>query len=165
MLSSILSTLFFPLFFHPFLSNDIPLTPPQSAQRDNSLKFELRHYHAVSADARVVFANAPPSAQLRDTPYTIRTRSISTFRPPSFDDFLRVRSLSWQKGTDQAAAAETLRWDEEETVAPDVESRETLHLLAKMTNNAYVEPGSAEWYELDGNWTVVCHALFIFVSG
>ena len=158
MLSSILSTLFFPLFLHPFLSNDIPM-PPQPTQRDNSLKFELRHYHAVSADARVVFADVPSSAQLTDTPYVIRTRSISTFRPPSFDDFLRVRSLSWQKG--EAAAAETLRWDEEETTAPDVESRETLHLLAKMTNNAYVEPGSAEWYELDGEWTVVRHALYL----
>ena len=38
---------------------------------------------------------------------------------------------------------------------PDVESRETLLLLAKMTNNAYLSPGEQGWYELGDRWNVV----------
>ena len=48
-----------------------------------------------------------------------------------------------------------LDWDEDEIVAPDVEKRQTLLALAKMTNNAYLEPGEAGWYELDKRWNVV----------
>jgi lipase ATG15 len=48
-----------------------------------------------------------------------------------------------------------LLWEEEEIAAPDIESRDTLLTLAKMANNAYVEPGDPAWYELDSNWTVV----------
>ncbi|KAM6504285.1 alpha/beta-hydrolase [Amanita muscaria] len=143
MLYTVLATLFLPLISR-FSSRPAP-APPKD---DKILNFELRHYHAVSADAHVAFSDAPPSAQLLDAPYTIRTRNISTFRPPSFQEFSRVRSLS------RHGAAESLHWDEEEIPAPDVESRQTLLLLAKMTNNAYVEPDSVEWYKLDGNWTV-----------
>ncbi|EKM58524.1 uncharacterized protein PHACADRAFT_53577, partial [Phanerochaete carnosa HHB-10118-sp] len=45
-------------------------------------------------------------------------------------------------------------WDEDEIEGPDVESRKTLLNLAKMTNNAYLEPGEAEWYDLGGDWNV-----------
>jgi len=47
----------------------------------------------------------------------------------------------------------SLAWDDEELTAPDVESRETLLELAKMTNNAYVEPDDPAWYDLGANWT------------
>lgn len=143
MLYTVLATLFLPLISH-FSSRPEP-APPKD---DKILNFQLRHYHAVSADARVAFSDALPSAQLLDAPYSIRTRNISTFRPPSFQEFSRVRSLS------RHGAAESLHWDKEEIPAPDVERRQTLLLLAKMTNNAYVEPDSVEWYKLDGNWTV-----------
>jgi lipase ATG15 len=46
-------------------------------------------------------------------------------------------------------------WEEDEIVGPDVESRETLLLLAKMTNNAYLEPGEAGWYDLGDGWNAV----------
>ena len=48
-----------------------------------------------------------------------------------------------------------LDWDEEEIVGPDVESRETLLALAKMTSNAYLQPDDKEWYPLGKNWTTV----------
>jgi hypothetical protein len=48
-----------------------------------------------------------------------------------------------------------LDWDEEEIVGPNVESRETLLVLAKMTNNAYLQPDDKEWYSLGENWTTV----------
>ncbi len=48
-----------------------------------------------------------------------------------------------------------LGWEEDEVVGPDVEKRDTLLELAKMTNNAYLEPGEAGWYDLGGEWNVV----------
>jgi lipase ATG15 len=53
----------------------------------------------------------------------------------------------------QHAQTLDLPWDEDEIIGPDVESRETLLELAKMTNNAYVEPGDPAWYDLEGNWS------------
>jgi hypothetical protein len=40
-------------------------------------------------------------------------------------------------------------------MGPDVESRATLLELAKMTNNAYVEPDDPAWYDLGANWNDV----------
>ena len=48
-----------------------------------------------------------------------------------------------------------MKWDEDEVSGPDVENRDTLLTLAKMTNNAYVEPSDKAWYNLGDNWTVV----------
>ncbi|KAG8213328.1 Alpha/Beta hydrolase protein [Butyriboletus roseoflavus] len=116
------------------------------------LQFELRHQHAVSADTRVVFSDvpqAPTSALTREngTIYTIKTKRISSFRPPSFraHEAARLRSIRHAQSTD-------LPWWEDEIVAPDVEHRESLLELAKMTNNAYVTPDDAEWYELREDW-------------
>ena len=53
------------------------------------------------------------------------------------------------------AQSPLLDWDEDEVPGPDVESRETLLELAKITNNAYLEPGEPGWYELGDNWNVV----------
>lgn len=53
-----------------------------------------------------------------------------------------------------------LDWHEEEVPGPDVESRETLQVLAKMTNNAYYDgPQEKGWYDLGGNWTQVSSSL------
>ena len=79
-----------------------------------------------------------------------RTRTLKTSRPVSHEAFLRARSLS--RFTRQSAK---LDWEEDEVVAPDVASRQTLLELAKMTNNAYLEPGEAGWYDLGGEWNVV----------
>ena len=46
-------------------------------------------------------------------------------------------------------------WKEDEIIGPNVESRETLLELAKMTNNAYLEPDDAGWYSLNETWNVV----------
>jgi lipase ATG15 len=51
--------------------------------------------------------------------------------------------------------SEDIPWEEDEISGPDVESRETLLELAKMTHNAYIDPDDPAWYELDRNWTVV----------
>ena len=44
-----------------------------------------------------------------------------------------------------------------------MESRETLLELAKMTNNAYVEPSDPAWYDLGTGWNSVCAVLFSWI--
>lgn len=120
------------------------------------LQFELRHQHAVSSDAHVMFSDIPQPPPLsvftngNETTYTIPTKRISTFRPPSFQahEAARLRSIRHAQSTDFA-------WWEDEIIGPDVEQRETLLELAKMTNNAYVTPDDAAWYELDEAWNDV----------
>ncbi|KAF7312603.1 hypothetical protein MIND_00274400 [Mycena indigotica] len=114
-----------------------------------SLRFELRHLHAVSAsDANVAFADVNyPSL---NTHPRLRTRTITTHKPRSFalHDAARRHSLRFGQSLWE------LPWDEEKAAAPDVEDRETLLELAKMANNAYVDPEDGAWYKLGENWTV-----------
>lgn len=119
----------------------------------HTLKFELRHLHATSANntAHVIFSdvvdspgrassslNPPPTTT---TTYAVRTRPVRTYKPASLGAQGRVE------------------WDEEESVGPDVESRETLLELAKMTNNAYVVPEDPAWYDI-GEWNIVSFFFF-----
>ncbi|KAJ7227463.1 alpha/beta-hydrolase [Mycena pura] len=116
------------------------------------LSFELRHLHAVSPSAQVVFADVPQRAGvLSDDSHTLLTRKIRSYKPPSFALHAQAREQSRRFG--QSLPFE-FPWDEQEVVAPDVEDRFTLLELAKMTNNAYVDPDDEAWYELGANWTV-----------
>src|SRR6202011_4874706 len=60
----------------------------------------------------------------------------------------RLRSI-------QHAQSQALQWGEDEIIGPDVESRDTLLELAKMTNNAYVDSEDPYWYDLEGKWSEV----------
>jgi lipase ATG15 len=124
------------------------------ANNNPILNFELRHQHAVSSTARVVFADVP-AAQIythRDgrTPYQVRTRRIITHRPSSFCEYSEARMRSIRQ-----AQSQILLWGDSEVIGPDVESRETLLELAKMTNNAYLEPEDPYWYDLGDDWPEV----------
>lgn len=132
---------------------------PSVPQHNTQLHLELRHLHATTSDARVVFSDVS-QAQLKalavdgtaSTSYTIQyTVPLTTYRPPSFDAYINARRSSWDASVQSAA----LDWREEVIPGPDMGSRETLLLLAKMTNNAYLNPGEAGWYEMGENWTVV----------
>ncbi|KAG6857422.1 hypothetical protein H0H87_004784 [Tephrocybe sp. NHM501043] len=120
-----------------------------------TLQFQLRHLHAVSDSAHVIFSDVQPrtlDAQSNNLgsssePYTIQTRQLPSFRPQSFEAFSNARIRSMRFGQ-----SEQLQWDEEEILGPDVEKRDTLLQLAKMTNNAYLTPGEAGWYDLGGGW-------------
>lgn len=131
-----------------------PRTPPPPPP----LQFELRHLHAVSSSAHVIFSDVASTFHSQsDTqgstshPYSLQPRSIKTFRPPSNDAFTRVR-----KRSALFAESERLDWDEADMLGPDVEKREVLLELAKMANNAYVDPSDPEWYDLDPKWNNVC---------
>jgi len=132
-----------------------PITPAASAGAPR-LTFQLRHLHAISEDGHVLFSDVnhmSDSGNLTayaSEEYTVDTRLLSSYRPSSFDAIknARYRSMKFGQST-------LLDWDEEEIVGPNVESRETLLLLAKMTNNAYLQPDDKEWYTLGKNWTTV----------
>jgi putative lipase involved disintegration of autophagic bodies len=123
---------------------------------DRSLTFDLRHVHAVSASSRVLFADVPAThvtatdgdGTHRDS-YTVRTRTVKSYRPPS--------SFMWseRRRFEQSMA---LHWEEDEVPGPDVESRDTLMQLAKMAGNAYIHPNETGWYNLE-NWRPVGQPL------
>jgi len=132
----------------------------QTINDPSVLQFELRHLHAVSSSsnsAHIIFADISSQALKamgsNDTSgstkstYSVRTRLGKTFRPSSFAAHERARLRSLRFGEN-----EWLDWDEEETIGPDVENRETLLELAKMTNNAYVAPDDPAWYDLGEGW-------------
>ena len=132
-----------------------------------TLKFELRHLHAVSSSSATVLFSDVSSPDLLQThilsdpsgstkaSYSIRTSSIKTHKPSSFASFsnARLSSLQFSKN-------EWVDWEEDEILGPNVESRETLLELAKMTNNAYLEPDETGWYSLNGTWNVVRYFFF-----
>lgn len=145
-----------PIFAYqvPFLANT------------NSLVFQLRHRHRLADNNRIVFSNLPqPAASLDilsfqpEEAFIIRTQTVTTHRPSSFVSYEHGRTRrSWcgEKKNDARERIEELSWIEEEVVGPNVTDRETLLLLAKMTQNAYVDSrADAEWYDLEGGWNDV----------
>ena len=131
--------------------------PDESSPTPLRLKFELRHLHTQSPYGHVLFSDvsqqtmhAQFNGQNDNNTYTIQTRMTSSFKPSSFTAFARARTRSIEFGQN-----ERLQWDEEEIIGPDVESRETLLQLAKMTNNAYIEPDDSQWYDLGEAWNSV----------
>ena len=158
MLLSSVATLFVP--FLSWLSGDDPRRNNELLDEPSVLQFELRHLHAVSpTSAQVLFSDVSPqtlktlsndhSGSTKPS-YSVRSRLGKTFRPSSFAAHSQARLRSLRFGEN-----EWLDWNEDEVLEPDVENRETLLELAKMTNNAYVKPEDPEWYDLNGNWNVV----------
>jgi lipase ATG15 len=97
--------------------DDAPAPPPP-------LSFELRHLHAVSPSAAVVFTDVPRRAGiLSDNSHTLQTRKIRTYKPPSFALHAQARAQSMRFGQ---SPLQDLPWEEEEIPAPDVEDRVTL---------------------------------------
>ena len=120
------------------------------------LNFELRHLHATSADGRLSFHDVQEAGisalalSGEPTSYPLRIQRVTTHRPVSMDAFhnARMRSMRFRESA-------AIDWDKIEVEGPDVDDRETLLVLAKMTNNAYLAPDEQGWYDLGGNWTVV----------
>ncbi|THH32237.1 hypothetical protein EUX98_g1940 [Antrodiella citrinella] len=135
-----------------------PLTPPT-----RGLQFTLRQYHAVTQDARVLFHDLPSAASVVSESFSepLRTRRVPLHRPRVPDYWRNPNNHVGLKrkgggihggdGYDFNGGGD---WEEDEVDAPDVERRETLLALAKMTNNAYLEPDEAGWYDLGGTWNV-----------
>ncbi|KAG2017729.1 lipase [Coprinopsis cinerea AmutBmut pab1-1] len=168
----------------------ITATPQQQQPK---LQFELRHLHAVSPEAKVLFHDVRREEleaeeeeeevvegqsfdndgdrsgttattrrrRAKRTPYMISTKPVRRYRPSSFEAFsaaresIRLQSQSRITGlrsAENSGAVEPLNWEVEDVEGPDVEKRETLLLLAKMANDAYVDPKDPAWYPLDEGW-------------
>jgi hypothetical protein len=125
-------------------------TPPQATR--NQLHFELRHQYALSNSTRFIFTDIPKISSGDVTPYSVKTREITSYKPSYFVPYSRRPSRPLK--LDQSENGD---WDEVEILGPDVESREVLLELAKMTHNAYLEVDDSQWYDLGGNWTSVSH--------
>ncbi|KAJ7917049.1 alpha/beta-hydrolase [Mycena leptocephala] len=123
------------------LFTDSPDVETLPAPSPPVLSFELRHLHAISSEAHVVFANVPQRAGiLADSAHTVQTRTIKSWRPPSFALHAQARAQSLRFG-------QSLLMD-----FPWRRTRTTL--LEQMSSNAYVDPDDTQWYELGANWTV-----------
>lgn len=110
-------------------------SPPPAS----SLTFELRHEHAVINGSLPVFSDVPKFRQLAGEDdrlqYSVKTKATQSH--------VFTRFLS--------------SWDEVEVPGPNVTDRETLRLLAMMTNNAYYQdPEKKGWYDLGPDWNSVC---------
>lgn len=126
------------------------------------LHFQLRHQHASTLKGGVVFSDVSRS-QLSVSSlsgHTLRSKPIKTYRPSSVAAHQRTLSRSQLSAQSEL---EPLQWDEDEVPAPDVESRDTLLELAKMTYNAYVDHNDTSWYDLDGKWNVVGTCLLPYI--
>lgn len=130
--------------------------PKVTAPTAAPLHFELRHLHATSSDGRVFFHDVRESGIQalalggEPTTYPLRTQRVITHRPASMDAFhnARVRSMRFRESA-------IIDWDKIEVDGPDVNDRETLLVLAKMTNNAYLLPDEEGWYPLGEYWNDV----------
>ena len=127
------------------------------------LNFELRHLHATSADGRLFFHDVQEAGisalalSGEPTSYPLRTQRVTTHRPVSMDAFHNARMHS-MRFRESAA----IDWDKIEVEGPDVDDRETLLVLAKMTNNAYLLPDQEGWYPLGKYWNDVSSVASIF---
>ena len=157
-LRSMLPSPFLNLFnslFSIFCDPHQPITSAVSTAEPR-LTFQLRHLHAVSEHGHVLFSDVDHALRAGNLTayaseeYTVDTRLLSSYRPPSFDAVRNARHRSMKYGQ-----STLLDWDEEEIVGPDVESRQALLTLAKMTSNAYLQPDDKEWYPLGKNWSTV----------
>jgi lipase ATG15 len=122
------------------------------------LTFSLRHEHGTDG-SRIVFSNVVSS--FAPTTYAVSTRHVDLHRPSSFSAFSKAR---WPSTSD--IRLEPLKWHDIKVVGPDVDRRDTLLQLAKMTYNAYASgPGSSsEWYEIGPKWNTV-RVFISFASG
>ncbi|KAG1769004.1 hypothetical protein EDD22DRAFT_191807 [Suillus occidentalis] len=126
MLNLLPTTLRFLLGSLLWLDFSQPPLPPVVLPARTPLSFQLRHEHAITNDSRVIFSNVAPSFAADS--YVMSTSNIQTHRPQS---------------------AKVL-WDTTNVLGPNVEERETLLTLAKMTSNAYTSPTASDWYTQDG---------------
>jgi lipase ATG15 len=135
-------------------SHSLPSSP-------DSLYFELRHLHAVSPSARVVFSDVSTTGNggmnhlTHSTPYAVGTRSVNSYRPPESFFPLFYAANRRARRRQSATHEESSLWKVKKVPGPDVESRETLLHLAKMSNNAYVLPEDGGWYDLGDDWEPV----------
>ncbi|KAF8609879.1 alpha/beta-hydrolase [Ceratobasidium sp. AG-I] len=102
------------------------------------------HESTLAADADNVQTTFSPS---NSSSFKLRTRTQTVHQPRFPNDVMRIRERSLR-----LQESEVIEWDQKEVIAPDVTDRETLQELAKMTGNAYAQPGHSNWYNMSSRW-------------
>lgn len=105
------------------------------------------HESTLAADADNVQTIFSPSDSSN---FKIRTRTQTVHQPRFPSDIMRIRERSLR-----LQQSEAIEWVQKEVIAPDVTDRETLQELAKMTGNAYAQPGHSNWYNISSRWNTV----------
>lgn len=134
--------------------------------------FTLRHVHTTHAESgHIRWADIPhaESARSLSTPrHTLETKSMSVHRPVSQAAFHKLRANSRKRRRENPILGglalaqdweQSLAWEEHDVDGPATDKRETLLVLAKMTNNAYFPTKQPGWYDLGRNWTSVSGGL------
>ncbi len=111
-----------------------------------SLTFRLRHTHAIFNGSRNLFSDLPATLIADTDAYSLQTRLTTVHKPSSWQNYMDSRFLP---------VSESSLWQQSSIPGPDVEKRETLLQLAKMTFNTYYEPNSTQWYDLGPDWNTV----------
>ncbi|KAF8328844.1 alpha/beta-hydrolase [Cantharellus anzutake] len=113
------------------------------------LNFQLRHFHTLAPDGKTVLFQDVAHASLQAMPrYPIRVKPTKRHRPSSQAAFHEFRRLS------KRSMSSRVNWEEDTIPGPDISSNETLGVLARMSFNAYNEPGDSGWYDLEGQWNI-----------
>lgn len=119
-----------------------------------SMRFKLRHAHGlVPNSSQIVLSDYESASTAQFTGdgsdgFEIPARSMTITRARSQAEFFAARSLGH--------AQYDLPWEDTEVIGPDVSKRETLLMLANMTNNAYyIDRGRKGWYKLGPEWNTV----------
>jgi hypothetical protein len=115
------------------------------------LSFDLRaEYCGLSGFRRPSYEQIE-QLDCRSTPtFTLRARPTTVYRPRSQADLQQARVRSLHNGESQK-----VEWETVEILGPDIEDRQTLIQLARMTGNAYALPGKKNWYDIDPKWNNV----------
>ncbi|KAG8924054.1 putative lipase atg15 [Tulasnella sp. 408] len=140
-----------------------PFTFGQSSSQASTLAFSLAHDHGQAYPEESHLKSQPGTHQplivfkdrqlgradlVKAPAAVVKTRPMRVRRPRSQSAFHEARRESRVNGISMF-----LDWDDIEVPGPDIEDRETLLELAKMTGNAYaLDSGSSHWYPLDGKW-------------
>ena len=122
------------------LSSRDPSSLDEVASRSRSISFFLRQDHATDING------GDPRLNIED-----REDSVPIVLSAVPTTVYRQRTPA-AKRTD----IDEVEWYPVEVLAPNVEDRQTLLELAKMTGNAYALPGQKNWYEMDEFWNTVC---------
>lgn len=132
-----------------FLLENTPKVSYKSA-----ITFHLRHEHAVINDTRIIFSDIPQVASYTgdETEFNIPIHTTRIPRPKSFAAFNAARRDRHQGLTP------VVDWDHWEVASPDISKRNTLHQLAKMSANSYVQDNTtSDWYEVADGWDSIPH--------
>jgi putative lipase involved disintegration of autophagic bodies len=146
-----------PSALYALLSTFLWPQPPDT--RSTPLTFHLRHIHATTTSNNILFANVKSPERIQALGHDSFNLHISSTRQLNIH---RTHANSFQTARRHSRVygeSVALDWSEDQVEGPDVRSKEVLTTLAKMTENAYVEVGDKDWYDLPHRWNQVRNHL------